>query len=1024
MQDALSRFQELLRRLFQFDGAELDFGIYRILNYKREQIEQFITQRLPQIVDEAFASYAKTERHRLEQELQNTREEIRKVFGEHALDEQGNLRNYHNTKLGQQYTRLLEQRAQYRVSEDLKTRVYNDLYNFFARYYEDGDFISKRRYGRHETYAVPYNGEEVMLHWATKDQYYIKTGERFKNYRFTCNGYAVAFELRNASTEQNNNRGEKRYFILASKQPVVWNASASTLTCFFEYRPLTEDEQKTYGSTEQQKPQEKLNEEMARTIIEQVPDPTLRALLQQAERDGEPARVLKHLTRFTRRNTSDFFIHKNLREFLQRELEFSIKSECLLLDELLKAPDAQLAQQHLQRGRVMQTIGNQIIDFLAQIEEFQKKLFEKKKFVLRTDYCITIGQIPERFWDEILQNEAQIDEWHELYALDDLLRNEGLFNGGISRDFLRQHPTLVVDTRHFSEEFKWRLLEAFDDLDDAIDGVLIHSENFQALNLLLEKYRERVKCIYIDPPYNSKTTEILYKNDYKHASWLSLMYDRIDLSKTLLVHDGVFVCAIDENEQERLGLLLENRFPHMERTCVTVVHNPRGIQGTGFSYTNEFAYFVHRQGLRLGMLSLVNEKAKPLMKTGRESERNTAKNCFYPIYVRGNDIVRIGDVPPEDYHPGQPARKLETGEIEVWPISQDNKERKWRYARQSIEAVRDKLEVRAGREGSPVIYLGKGKESYRTVWSGSEFNAAEYGSTLLKNILRDIDFPFPKSIWTVFHSLKVSNVSECDYVLDFFAGSGTTGHAVINLNRADGGRRKFILVEMGDYFDSVLVARLKKVVFAPEWKDGKPKRLPTQEEIERTPRILKVLRLESYEDALNNLELRREQEGQQVFKTFGDEYLLRYMLEFETQGSPSLLDIEQFEEPFEYKLKVYQGDALVEHPVDLAETFNYLLGLEVRRMRAFENGGRPYRAVLGEKGGRRIVVVWRPLKELRENEAALKADKDYIEKTILPALLGEGVRPDQLYVNGVCAVETAQPIEPEFKRLMFAGTAQ
>jgi adenine-specific DNA-methyltransferase len=342
---------------------------------------------------------------------------------------------------------LQERKAQYQVTEDLKIRVYNDLYTFFSRYYEDGDFIAKRRYGRHETYAIPYNGEEVVLHWATKDQYYIKTGERFKNYRFTVQDYAVSFELRNAATEQNNNKGEKRYFVLASDDPMVWDAATKTLTVFFEYRPLTDAEQKDYGRTEQQKPQDKLNEEAAHAILEQVQDPALKALLAKAEAANGQSLLMKHLTRFTRRNTSDFFIHKDLRGFLRRELDFFIKSECLLLDELL-AQDENLTHQHILRARVVRDIGHKIIDFLAQVEDFQKRLFEKKKFVIRTEYCITIDRVPEALWDEVLQNEAQLAEWRELYGV----------NPQPTKEFLRQHPTLVVDTRHFSEDFKWRLL--------------------------------------------------------------------------------------------------------------------------------------------------------------------------------------------------------------------------------------------------------------------------------------------------------------------------------------------------------------------------------------------------------------------------------------------------------------------------------------------------------------------------------------------------------------------------------------
>jgi adenine-specific DNA-methyltransferase len=552
----LKKFQDLLRQLFQFDSADLDFGIYRILNYKRREIDEFIAHRLPQIVKEDFKGYAQTERESLQKRIEETKKKIlenqKKILenlGKEAFDEQGQLVKFHETRLGEEYTALLEEYtallkelAHYQISEDLKIRIYNDLYTFFSRYYEDGDFIAKRRYGRDETYAIPYNGEEVVLHWATKDQYYIKTGERFKNYRFKVKistkdedstevknstrvenatevqEYTVAFELCSAKTEQNNNKGEKRYFVLASHSPVVLDPETKTLTAFFEYRPLNEAEQKEFGRTEQQKPQDNLNKKAANDILEQLRDLSskdpkasedsrkeledLKAQLEKPEAANEQSRLMKHLTRFTRRNTSDFFIHKDLRGFLRRELDFFIKSQSLLLDELL-AQEENLTHQHIQQARVVRDIGYKIIDFLAQVEDFQKRLFEKKKFVIRTEYCLTIDRVPEDLWDEVLGNEAQLAEWRELYGVDPP-----------TKDSLNQHRTLVVDTRHFSEDFKWRLLERFDDLDEALDGVLIKSENFQALNLLLEKYRGKVKCIYIDPPFNTGTNEFLYKNNY------------------------------------------------------------------------------------------------------------------------------------------------------------------------------------------------------------------------------------------------------------------------------------------------------------------------------------------------------------------------------------------------------------------------------------------------------------------------------------------------------------------------------
>jgi adenine-specific DNA-methyltransferase len=175
---SLEKFQDLLRQLFQIEAADLDFGLYRILNYKRKQVEEFINERLPQIVNKAFQDYAKAEKENLQREIERKREEISQAFGEKAFDQQGQLQpDFRETPLGKKYLALQEEMAQYQVTEDLKIRVYNDLYAFFSRYYEDGDFIAKRRYGRHEIYAIPYNGEEVVLHRAAKDQCYIRTSE-------------------------------------------------------------------------------------------------------------------------------------------------------------------------------------------------------------------------------------------------------------------------------------------------------------------------------------------------------------------------------------------------------------------------------------------------------------------------------------------------------------------------------------------------------------------------------------------------------------------------------------------------------------------------------------------------------------------------------------------------------------------------------------------------------------------------------------------------------------------------------
>ena len=275
-----------------------------------------------------------------------------------------------------------------------------------------------------------------------------------------------------------------------------------------------------------------------------------------------------------------------------------------------------------------------------------------------------------------------------------------------------------------------------------------------------------------------------------------------------------------------------------------------------------------------------------------------------------------------------------------------------------------------------------------------------------------LDFPYCHPVSLYKELIGVIGETPGDLIFDYFAGSGTSAHAVINLNRKNA-KLVYMMAEIDDTFETVMLPRIKKVVFCEKWKDGKPQGGPG------ISHMLKYQYLEQYEDTLNNLELPRAAEGQKALELIGDEYLLKYMLDFETQGSPSLLNLDRFKDPFAYRLKVQEGDEIVERPVDLVETFNYLLGIQIKKLKTFKNGGRLYRAVLGEKNGKRTAIVWRSVLGLEDNEKALTKDKAFIEKSVLPALLGEA-KPDRLLVNGACFVKDAEAIEPEFHRLMFA----
>jgi adenine-specific DNA-methyltransferase len=1026
--DNIKKFQGLLEELFQFNAADLDFGIYRIMNYKRGVIERFIQEVLPKNISQELAQGALAGQTQAAKELEAAKKKVLAISDD-AIDAAGNLIKYRDTKPGKEYLVALENAKSAKGHEALEAAIYNHLYAFFSRYYQDGDFISKRRYSKRERYAIPYNGEEVTLYWANHDQYYIKTGEYFTDYTWKATGgVTVHFKLTAADVEQNNVKGEKRFF-LPWLDEIVWDESAKCLTIPFEFRPLNGQEAITYGGKNQQ-------DAIITRAVENIPKqrlvntaPLALAALEAEKRrtaDGESVTHLEHhLRQYTRPNTSDFFIHKDLRGFLARELDFYLKNEVLNLEEM-EAAGVGLSEGWFQMMRLIKKVGGHIIDFLAQIEEFQKMLWEKRKFITETFYCITVGHITEEFYPEIAACEAQWEEWKALFQIDEEEAN--LFTADKGKkdrrmEFLKAHPTLVLDTRRFSPDFTDRLLASFDDLDEATDGLLVHGENLQALNLLAEKYREQVKQIHIDPPYNTDASGFVYKNDYRHASWLSMMMDRLLVSKGILLSEGTFTCHIDENEYERLRLLCEQLFGYVGTAIWDKLNPMMGAQELAIQHeyvllcTSESRPFVVRPQNVKTILSMaaeiirnhkgVTEQAKKeFTEWVRSAQGLTGGEKAYQYLDDDGHVFRLvamtwpnPNPPPAEFF--KPLIHHVTGK----PCPVPN--RGWSQSPKKMAELLAKGEIVFGPDETTQpqrkIRLTKDKVLSSIIRNGSR------GKTEIENLGLDFTYNHPVTLYT---TLLDAGLGEEGIVIDFFAGSGTTGHAVINLNREDGGRRKFILVEMAQYFDTVLLPRIKKVTFSPEWKEGKPKRMATAEEAERSPRIVKVIRLESYEDALNNIAF-DEPSGQQAMQF--EDYLLQYMLQWETRKSETLLNVEKLAKPFSYQLHIHRDGETRAQAVDLPETFAYLLGLYVQKRQALNanDNDRRYLVYRGAtREGRKVAVIWRETEGWKEKD--YKRDKEFVAAQKLT----EGM--DEVYVNGDSYIPGARALEKLFKERMFA----
>lgn len=207
--ERLDRFTKLLKEIFELDKSDLNFGIYRVMNLRKTQIEEFLTQRLPQMVQVTLTPFVQGSKEEIRAQMTQIEENVAAMgMTVDTLPDTAPMK--------QKYIQLQKQLTEGTDLAALETDVYSALYSFFNRYYDDGDFISKRRY-KEGVYAIPYEGEEVKLYWANQDQYYIKTSENFRDYTFVFDGISVHFRLVDATTEQNNNKeskDSKRTFML------------------------------------------------------------------------------------------------------------------------------------------------------------------------------------------------------------------------------------------------------------------------------------------------------------------------------------------------------------------------------------------------------------------------------------------------------------------------------------------------------------------------------------------------------------------------------------------------------------------------------------------------------------------------------------------------------------------------------------------------------------------------------------------------------------------------------------------
>lgn len=396
----MSKYDDLVRKLkeiFQIDRPELDFGVYRILNARVGEINDYLEKGLKAKVVESLVASGSGNLAALQKELKEKEAQYRADGMDPDIV----------PKIKELRQKIADQGS---GSAEHENAVFTHLLTFFSRYYDKGDFISQRRY-KGDTYAIPYGGEEVVLHWANKDQYYTKSGENFSNYGFKLDdGRTIKFRLVAADTAKDNRKDndKERHFVLIDNHTrTLLDESGEEYEQ--EFLPVEEvGGELVIRFDYKAMPKGSKQDSLVSKAVEAIfADPAVQArwldLSRREPTEKSPQRTLleKCLTSYTTKNSADYFIHKDLGSFLRRELDFYVKNEVMHLDDVQSAEKFSDIEKSLRLIQTLRSIALDLVSFLAQLEEFQKKLWLKKKFVVGTNYCITLDRIPDGLYQEI-----------------------------------------------------------------------------------------------------------------------------------------------------------------------------------------------------------------------------------------------------------------------------------------------------------------------------------------------------------------------------------------------------------------------------------------------------------------------------------------------------------------------------------------------------------------------------------------------------------------------------------------------
>jgi adenine-specific DNA-methyltransferase len=730
---------------------------------------------------------------------------------------------------------------------DFRNELFEKLYTFFNRYFSESGSIYFNYTPIHQNvYEKVYtDDDDVILFWKTHMLYYVKTDRLFNSLPVETDGFRFFFDV---STLEHKKAGEKREIVYEFKEK-----RGDGVIVFSVY----------------------YSEKGKKTKIDEI----LRASQKEEVKITEDI-LLRAFRVFEKQSEVDYFINKNAEQFLKEQ--FSI-----WLYQYVFSGESDWTEKRIKQLQTVQSIAFRIINFISQFEDELAKIWNKPKFVLNSNYVITFDRIADRSIqpvERILRHpnfDEQIKEWRELGIIGNTFNKDQILENSLTGKRLKkEYQHLPIDTRYF-KDIEFEILSLFEDLDNSLDGLLIKSENYQALNTIWPKFKERVQTIYIDPPFNKEQdADYFYSVKYKDASWITLLENRLQLAKLLLNPRGSIFVRCDYNGNMYVRLLMNKIFWDSN------FRNEIQVRRTKKIFTGVKGYNVATDSL------IFYSKNEDFL--------------FSPQYKQREKEQKWLDM----HSPGErkPPERVVNGRLLYPP-----KGRHWTFVQEKIQNLQENGRIRVNEEVEYTDMFGNGVKGMPQYLTG-KLELLDSNWTDIPGYSQTQGFPTENSEALLKRAIE-STSNEGDIVMDYFLGCGTTTAVAHKL------KRKWIGIEMGEHFYTKVLPRMKKVLAYDKGGISRQEDVMEKYSKDKAGGFFKYYNLEQYEDTLRKVKY----EHSDLLETPYEDPYNQYVFMKDLKMLEALeIDYERNEAKVHFS-KLYQN-------VDIPETLSNLSGRWVKKI--------------------------------------------------------------------------------------------